>query len=177
VSDDILEVERPEQLKALGHPLRLKVLQALGETEDALTNRELAARLDVDPGHLHFHVRMLAKAGLIEPVPGRGREKPYRPAAAHLRVGAEFRAAGLALDMQAAQLAELKRGFDRFASTGDFRTVQVHARVDVERLRAIFQQLIEEIDRVEDNDQPPHTIFVAFHPAIGESAEGSAETG
>lgn len=174
MTDDILEVERPEQLKALGHPLRLKVLQALGETDEPLTNRELAARLDVDPGHLHFHVRMLARAGLIEPVQGRGREKPYRPAAAHLRIGAEFRAAGLASEVQAAQLGELQRAFDRFASTGDFRTVQVHARVDVERLRAIFQQLIEEIDRAEDNDQPGHTILVAFHPAISESGEGQA---
>ncbi|MDX6475332.1 MAG: Helix-turn-helix domain, partial [Gaiellaceae bacterium] len=52
---DVLEIERPEQLKALGHPLRLKVLQVLGESEEPLTNRELAAQLSVDPGHLHFH--------------------------------------------------------------------------------------------------------------------------
>ena len=63
---DVLELDRPEQLKALGHPLRLKVLQALGESDEPLTNRELAARLAVDPGHLHFHVRMLHRAGLIE---------------------------------------------------------------------------------------------------------------
>ena len=63
---DTLTIERPEQLKALGHPLRLKVLQVLSETDEALTNRELAARLSVDPGHLHFHVRMLQRAGLIE---------------------------------------------------------------------------------------------------------------
>jgi predicted transcriptional regulator len=62
---DVLEVERPEQLKALGHPLRLKILQVLGESDRALTNRELAGRLAVDPGHLHFHVRMLHRAGLI----------------------------------------------------------------------------------------------------------------
>ena len=29
---DVLELDRPEQLKALGHPLRLKVLQVLGES-------------------------------------------------------------------------------------------------------------------------------------------------
>lgn len=167
MTDDVLDVERPEQLKALGHPLRLKVLQALGDTDEPLTNRELAARLGVDPGHLHFHVRMLARAGLIEPVQGRGREKPYRPAAAHLRIGAEFRAAGLASEVQAAQLSELQRAFDRFASTGDFRTVQVHTRVDVERLQALFQQLIEELDRAEDSDLPRQTILVAYHPAIG----------
>jgi DNA-binding transcriptional ArsR family regulator len=78
---DVLELDQPEQLKALGHPLRLKVLQVLGQTERPLTNRELAARLAVDPGHLHFHVRMLHRAGLIELSEAAGREKPYRAVA------------------------------------------------------------------------------------------------
>ena len=62
---DVLEIHEPEQLKALGHPLRLKVLQVLGDSDVPLTNRDLAERLSVDPGHLHFHVRMLHRAGLI----------------------------------------------------------------------------------------------------------------
>src|SRR3712207_5798625 len=37
----VLTVSRPEQLKALGHPLRLRVLELLGESEEQLTNREL----------------------------------------------------------------------------------------------------------------------------------------
>src|SRR5438067_13710641 len=96
---DVLEIERPEQLKALGHPLRLKVLQALGQSEEPLTNRELAARLAVDPGHLHFHVRMLHRAGLIELVEAPGREKPYRPVAKHLKVASEIRASGAASEL------------------------------------------------------------------------------
>ena len=163
---DVLEIDRPEQLKALGHPLRLKVLQALGETDDALTNRELAARLEVDPGHLHFHVRMLAKAGLIEPVAGRGREKPYRAAAPHLRVGPEVRASGLASEMQAVQLGELQRAFDRYAAKGELRTVQVHAKVELEQLREILSDLIDRLDAVEDESQPLQTLLIAFHPAI-----------
>src|SRR5207237_8010165 len=55
-----LTLDRPDQLKALGHPLRVRTLELLSHEEDhALTNRELADRLGVDPGHLHFHVRML----------------------------------------------------------------------------------------------------------------------
>jgi len=108
VPRDVLEVERPEQLKALGHPLRLKVLQVLGESERPLTNRELAASLSVDPGHLHFHVRMLHRAGLIELADVAGREKPYRPVAKHFVVGQEVRATGLASDLQGAQLRELQ---------------------------------------------------------------------
>jgi DNA-binding transcriptional ArsR family regulator len=43
---DVLTLDRPEQLKALGHPLRLRVLEMLGEeTAEPLTNRELAGRI------------------------------------------------------------------------------------------------------------------------------------
>src|ERR1044071_7502138 len=98
-TQDELTIERPEQLKALGHPLPLKVLQVLSESDEPLTNRELAARLSVDPGHLHFHVRMLHRAGLIELAEAAGREKPYRAVAKHLKVGPEIRAAGLASEL------------------------------------------------------------------------------
>ncbi len=92
---EVLTIERPEQLKALGHPLRLRVLEALGETDEALSNRELAQRLGVDPGHLHFHVRMLLRAELIKQVPSsKGREKPYRAAARTLKVAPELVSAG-----------------------------------------------------------------------------------
>ena len=51
---ETLVIDKPEQLKALGHPLRVRVLEMLGqEGEWQLTNRELANRLGVDPGHLH----------------------------------------------------------------------------------------------------------------------------
>ena len=85
---DVLMLDQPEQLKALGHPLRLRILETLGTSDDAgdaLTNRELAERLGVDPGHLHFHVRMLLRAGLIALAEdgGRGREKPYRAGRPH----------------------------------------------------------------------------------------------
>ena len=83
-----LTIGRPDQLKALGHPLRLRVLEVLGESGEQLTNRQLAQRLGVDPGHLHFHVRMLLGAGLIELVEGQGRRRSRtarsRPASASL---------------------------------------------------------------------------------------------
>jgi DNA-binding transcriptional ArsR family regulator len=165
---DVLTVEQPEQLKALGHPLRLKVLQALGESEQPLTNRELAARLSVDPGHLHFHVRMLHRAGLIELAGGAGREKPYRPVAKHFKVGPEIRATGLASELQGAQLRELQRGFELFAAQGEFRSAQVHSKLSIETVRALLNELVEKLSEMEDETQPLQTITVAFHPAIAE---------
>ncbi len=165
---DVLTVERPEQLKALGHPLRLKVLQALGESDEALTNRELAARLAVDPGHLHFHVRMLHRAGLIELAAAAGREKPYRPVAKHFKVGPEIRATGLASELQGAQLRELQRGFDLFAAKGEFRSAQVHSKLSIETVRTLLNELVDKLAELEDETQALQTITVAFHPAIAE---------
>jgi DNA-binding transcriptional ArsR family regulator len=163
---DVLELDRPDQLKALGHPLRLKVLQALGQSDDPLTNRELAARLAVDPGHLHFHVRMLHRAGLIELVAAPGREKPYRPVAKHLKVGSEIRASGAASELQAAQLRELERGYEAYAAKGEFRSAQVHTRLDADTVRDLLRRVVDELTELEDESQPLQTITIAFHPAI-----------
>ena len=163
---DVLEVERPEQLKALGHPLRLKVLQVLGESDHPMTNRELAATLSVDPGHLHFHVRMLHRAGLIELATAAGREKPYRPVAKHFKVTQEIRARGLASDLQAAQLRELQRGFELFDSAGEFRSAQLHAKLDIETVRQLLNELVTKLTELEDETKPPLSITVAFHPLI-----------
>jgi DNA-binding transcriptional ArsR family regulator len=163
---DVLEVTSPGQLKALGHPLRLKVLQALGQSEEPLTNRELAARLSVDPGHLHFHVRMLHRAGLIELAEAAGREKPYRPVAKHLQVAKEIRATGAASELQAAQLRELQRGFEEHAGHGEFRSAQVHTRLDAGTVRTLLRRVVDELTDLEDDSQPLQTITIAFHPAI-----------
>src|SRR5688500_19756208 len=103
-SNDVLTIERAKQLKPLGHPLRLRVLEMLGgEGGEPLTNRELAQKLNVDPGHLHFHVKMLLRAGLIERAEGgKGREKPYRAVASTVRVGPELLESRLTGGLQAA---------------------------------------------------------------------------
>ena len=142
------------------------MLQALGQSDKPLTNRELADLLSVDPGHLHFHVRMLQRAGLIELVEGAGREKPYRSVARHLKVGPEMRAAGLASELQAAQLRDLQRGFEVHAATGEFRSGQVHTRLDVETIRKLAAELIEKLAELEDESQPLYSVTIAFHPAI-----------
>ena len=139
---DVLEIDRPEQLKALGHPLRLKVLQVLGESDEPLTNRELAARLVGRPRPPALPRADAAPRGADRAAPAEGREKPYRPVAKHFKVGPEIRATGLASELQAAQLRELQRGFDLFAANGEFRSAQVHAKLDVEtRARRSLNEL------------------------------------
>jgi DNA-binding transcriptional ArsR family regulator len=69
------------QAKAASHPLRLRILRLCGQ--QALTNKQLADRLDRQPGTTLYHVRLLVEAGLLEPAPIRtgtsgALEKPYR---------------------------------------------------------------------------------------------------
>ena len=170
---DVLVLDQPEQLKALGHPLRLRVLETLGTSgKEAFTNRELANKLGVDPGHLHFHVRMLHRAGLIELAPGgRGREKPYRSVAAHLRIAPEFRAAGLTGELQTAMLEEIRRGWEAYGEKGEFRSAQITARIDPEQVRELVQMLVDRVDAIEEDDCELMVLTLVAHPATSEPAE------
>jgi DNA-binding transcriptional ArsR family regulator len=80
---DVLVLETPEQIRALAHPLRLRALGLL--TNAPYTNKQLADQLQVSPPRLHFHVRELQEAGLIEIVSQQPKggviEKYYRAVA------------------------------------------------------------------------------------------------
>jgi DNA-binding transcriptional ArsR family regulator len=161
---EVLTISRPEQLKALGHPIRLRALSALGDGEP-LTNRELALRLGVDPGHLHFHVRMLVQAGLIEPADGgRRREKPYRAVARRVRVAPELLASGPANDVQAAMLNEVHAAWTKFAGQGKFRSAQLTVRIDPERARELMRNLAEAAGELESDEVEPLVITLFAHP-------------
>src|SRR4249919_111169 len=164
-STDVFTIERAEQLKALGHPLRLRVLEMLGdEGGQSLTNRELAQKLDVDPGHLHFHVKMLMRAGLIERTEGgKGREKPYRAVATTVRVGPELLGSRLTGDLQAAMLEEVQQGFT-LRDEGQFRSAQVNARVTPEQAIELITELVEKARIMEDPEVEPLIITAFLHP-------------
>jgi DNA-binding transcriptional ArsR family regulator len=165
---DTLVLDRPEQLKALGHPLRVRVLEMLGHEGDDwhLTNRELAKRLGVDPGHLHFHVRMLLKAGLIELADGesRRREKPYRAVAKVFRVAPELLAAGGASDVQAAMLDQVQRAHAMYSSEGIFRSAQLEVKLPIERALELMASFLEDVNDREDEDADKIVLTVFAHP-------------
>jgi DNA-binding transcriptional ArsR family regulator len=165
---DTLVLDRPEQLKALGHPLRVRVLEMLGGDEEwQLTNRELAQRLAVDPGHLHFHVRMLLRAGLIELVGNgkrRGREKPYQAVARTFRVSPELLASGGASDLQAGFLDQVQRGHALFAGEGRFRGAQLELRLPIDRAQELATEFLARARNLEDESAENVVITVFAHP-------------
>lgn len=68
-------------MRALAHPLRLRILRLT--LNRPLTNKELAERLDRDPGTVLHHVRTLVRGGFLAPEPVRtgkrqALERPYR---------------------------------------------------------------------------------------------------
>lgn len=162
---DTLTVDRPEQLKALGHPLRLRVLEELGATGAPLTNRDLADRLNVDPGHLHFHVRMLHRAGLIELAAlERGREKPYQSVARAIRVAPELTSAGLSGNLHAAMLDEVQRACTKFGEQGRFRAGQATVKLSLEKARELVSEFHEKLQEAEDESQETFVFTTFFHP-------------
>jgi DNA-binding transcriptional ArsR family regulator len=163
---DVMMLDRPEQLKALGHPLRLRVLEMLGTNgDDSFTNRELANELGVDPGHLHFHVRMLLRAGLIALAEsGHGREKPYRAVARTLRVAPELLASGLTSDLRAAMLDEVQRGWSEHGAQGTFRAAQVTGRVTAEKALELVADFVDRVRDAEDEGAEPLVMTAFLHP-------------
>jgi DNA-binding transcriptional ArsR family regulator len=160
-------LKEPEQLKALGHPLRVRVLEMLGQDGDwQLTNRELAQRLGVDPGHLHFHVRMLLKAGLIELADseGRGREKPYRSVAKVFRVAPELLSAGGASDLQAAMIDQVQRAHGLYSAGGTFRSAQLEVKLSMDKALELMSTFLEAARDLEDESADKVVLTMFAHP-------------
>jgi DNA-binding transcriptional ArsR family regulator len=88
VDDDgeLLRISEPAQFKALGHPMRHRLLLALGQGQATIS--QLSAALDSNKGNIAHHLRVLTTAGLARPAGTRqvrgGTERYYRRAASRL---------------------------------------------------------------------------------------------
>jgi DNA-binding transcriptional ArsR family regulator len=78
--DDIATVTTTDQFKALGHPMRHRLLFALGQEQATIS--QLAANLGSNKGNIAHHLKVLADAGLVELAHTRtargGTERYYR---------------------------------------------------------------------------------------------------
>jgi DNA-binding transcriptional ArsR family regulator len=83
----ITDINDPRLVKALAHPLRIRILSIL--EEDAASPSELADQLDAPLGNVAYHVRALANLGLIKlvrPTPVRGAVEHHYRAVERTRV-------------------------------------------------------------------------------------------
>jgi predicted transcriptional regulator len=76
-----LELTDPRALRAVAHPLRLRLIGLLRQ-HGPLTATQAARRLGESAQSCWFHLRQLAKYGLVEQSQvGRGRERPWQATA------------------------------------------------------------------------------------------------
>lgn len=149
---DTLTLSTVEQIQALGHPVRQHVLRLL--TREPMTNKQMATRIGIPPGKLHFHVRELERAGLIEIVEERPKggviEKYYRAVAHNFTGGllvGEAQAGNVEMFGSALDAArqEYARAVERYGHTPPITSLIHHeARMTEEGARRI-QALIEAI--------------------------------
>jgi DNA-binding transcriptional ArsR family regulator len=91
-------ISDPRTMRALAHPVRLALLEALGR-EGELTATRAAEMLDESPGNMSWHLQTLAKYGYVEEAGGgKGRSRPWRIASLSNR----FETAGEDPDAEAA---------------------------------------------------------------------------
>ncbi len=122
-SHGLREVSDARTFRALGHPVRLALLETLA-IEGPLTATEAADRIGESPTTCSFHLRQLARYGFVEEAGGgKGRARPWRlstigmqSADVHDDPETEVAAAALAGLMRERQLERYRTWLDTRAS-------------------------------------------------------------
>ena len=80
----------PRAIRALAHPARLAIIDALGYGEE-LTATELAAVTGLSPSATSYHLKALAKWGIVEAGAARadGRDRPWKATGRSVQVSSE----------------------------------------------------------------------------------------
>jgi DNA-binding transcriptional ArsR family regulator len=80
----------PRAIRVLAHPARLAIIDALGYGEE-LTATELAAVTGLSPSATSYHLKALAKWGIVEAGEARadGRDRPWKATGRSVQVSSE----------------------------------------------------------------------------------------
>jgi DNA-binding transcriptional ArsR family regulator len=78
-SDRTLRLHDPRDIRALAHPARMAIIDALASGEE-LTATECAELTGLSPSATAYHLKLLQRYDIAEPAPARedGRERPWR---------------------------------------------------------------------------------------------------
>ncbi|MEV0713840.1 winged helix-turn-helix domain-containing protein [Asanoa sp. NPDC050611] len=72
VGQERRRISDPTMMRALAHPARMAIIEDLNTTGEGRTATELAEIVGLSPSATSYHLRELAKVGLIEQAPSRG---------------------------------------------------------------------------------------------------------
>jgi DNA-binding transcriptional ArsR family regulator len=135
---EVARISTPEQFRALGHPMRHRLLLALGQGEATIS--QLAAALSSNKGNIAHHLKVLTAAGLVSPARTRqvrgGTERYHRRSARRLEYDDEATTA-VAFRALAAEIAAAEP--DPLLVLRSVRLTAEHARQLRETLRTIAE--------------------------------------
>jgi DNA-binding transcriptional ArsR family regulator len=158
---DVVEISTPEQFRALGHPMRHRLLFALGRGQATIS--QLAATLDCNKGSVAYHLGVLASAGLVRRAGARqvrGGTEQYYERAFRLR----FDDAGtmtVAFQALAAEIAAAEP--DPFVVVHTLKLSDDHAR----RVVAILRDLAQHVDDDGDDTRRYGLLLGFYQPRQG----------
>ncbi|MEE8077473.1 MAG: helix-turn-helix domain-containing protein [Pseudomonadales bacterium] len=108
-----------DQVKALAHPLRMRIIETLAASEP-MTTKQVAESLGEKPTRLYHHVALLEKAGLIRLTHTRQNrgttEKYYEAIAREFRAGADLFSNESSDDQKSALRPMIQTVFDNTTS-------------------------------------------------------------
>jgi DNA-binding transcriptional ArsR family regulator len=135
---EVARISTPEQFRALGHPMRHRLLLALGQGEATIS--QLAAALGSNKGNIAHHLKVLTAAGLVSPAGTRqvrgGTERYHRRSARRLEYDDEATTA-VAFRALAAEIAAAEP--DPLLVLRSVRLTAEHARQLRETLSTIAE--------------------------------------
>lgn len=161
---------RPEQVRALGHPLRTTILSLL--TERAASVAELAAATHRPKSTIAHHVGVLHDAGLVQVVRTRRvravEERFYGRAARTVTIAVDPEGTELPLDFNDFEVAarESSAAFEERRLWAFLR----HARLSEEQASDFWRRirdLVEEYDRLPRSGDTTYGLAVGIYPIAG----------
>jgi DNA-binding transcriptional ArsR family regulator len=170
----------PEEARALANPLRLRILRLC--LDQALTNKQLAERLDMDPGTVLHHVRTLVRTGFLAAEAVRqgergALEKPYRVTGKSWTLSVEDALGRPAGGQAEAMLEAFRAEFEEAGpeSARDFtRLALTLNKASLEELETRLGVVLDEFaDRPHDPDGEPLGLLVAIHRLRPDQPPGS----
>jgi DNA-binding transcriptional ArsR family regulator len=105
----------PKVMRALAHPARIAIIEHLGSTGAVVTATECAGLVGLSPSATSYHLRELAKFGLVEQAPSRGdgRERVWRSTSSGFNVDGDLDEPETRASQRALLDVYLNRGFAR----------------------------------------------------------------
>lgn len=174
------KISDPAVMRALAHPARLEILEYLSLAKEGATATECAEVVGLSPSAMSYHLRALAKVGMIEEAPSRGdgRERVWQASYRQYSVSGERVAsaeevaaeAGMVEALLARQNEKVRRYMARVRAEPEdwFDTVSITDQTlaltagELQELLVKIDELVDPVKRLNREDAPSTARSVSF---------------